>query len=297
MKYNITSYSTALFSTWINVEELNLLIDAGDGLSAGLLQKSRKIKNVFITHPDRDHLNGLPQFVQLNARDGFPRIHYPKDSGSFPAMSSFLKKFDPHVTSSSWVGIEDSSRVEIKNNILVEALRNKHIKAPQGVHKSFGYKVYEVKHKLKTEFQSKSSSEIKDIVNIHGREFITEKIETNILSFSGDTPVDDYSKWDGSEILIHESTFLKNEGDSQVESKGNKHSRIDEVLQMVKEINIGTLILNHFSSRYSKEEIDSAVLKLIKEYKIQIPVFLVYPGEIKRDILRTTPINGTMNSD
>lgn len=51
MKYKISAFSTALFSTWINVEELNLLIDAGDGLTAGLLQKSRKIKNVFITHP------------------------------------------------------------------------------------------------------------------------------------------------------------------------------------------------------------------------------------------------------
>lgn len=291
MKYKITAYSTALFSTWINVEELNLLVDAGDGLSSGLLQKSRKIKNVFITHPDRDHLNGLPQFVQLNSRDGFPRIHYPKDSGSFPAMKDFLAKFDPHVSSSSWIGIEDKSRTEIKKNIEVEAIRNEHVKSPIGIHKSLSYKVYEIKNKLKTEFQSKSSKEIQEIVKAKGKEFITERIESNILSFSGDTPVDDYGKWDGSHVLIHESTFLKNEGDSQIESRGNKHSRIDEVLQMVKEIEVGTLILNHFSSRYSKEEIDKTVIKLLNEYKIQIPVYLVYPGEIKRDILRTKPIN------
>lgn len=291
VKYKITAYSTALFSTWINVEELDLLIDAGDGLSAGLLQKSRKIKNVFITHPDRDHLNGLPQFVQLNSRDGFPKIHYPKDSGSFPAMNDFLSKFDPHVSSSSWIGIEDKSRTEIKTNIEVEAIRNEHVKSPLGVHKSLSYKVFEIKNKLKAEFQSKSGQEIKEIARTKGREFITERVESNILSFSGDTPVDDYSKWDGSEILMHESTFLKNEGDAQIESRGNKHSRIDEVLQMVKEIKVGTLILNHFSSRYSKEEIDKAVLKLLNEYKIQIPVFLVYPGEIKRDILNTKAIN------
>jgi len=291
MKYKITAYSTALFSTWINVEELNLLVDAGDGITAGLLQKSRKIKNVFITHPDRDHLNGLPQFVQLNSREGFPKIHYPKDSGSFPALNDFLTKFDPHVSSSSWIGIEDTSRIEIKKNIFVEAIRNEHIKSPIGIHKSLSFKVFEIKHKLKAEFQSTSNQEIKKLVNENGRDFITEKTETNIISFSGDTPVDDYAKWNGSEILIHEATFLKNEGDSQIESKGNKHSRIDEVLQMVKEIEINTLILNHFSSRYSKEEIDISVRKLLKEYRIQTPVFLVYPGEIKRDILRTKPIN------
>ena len=34
MQLTINTYSTALFSTWINVEELGLLIDAGDGVMA-----------------------------------------------------------------------------------------------------------------------------------------------------------------------------------------------------------------------------------------------------------------------
>ena len=291
MKYNITAYSTALFSTWINVEELNLLIDAGDGICSGLLQKSRKIKNVFITHPDRDHLTGLSQFVQLNSRAGFPKIYYPKDSGSFPALNNFLKKFDPHVSFSKWIAIKDKSRVEIKKNFVVEAIRNEHINCPLGIHKSLSYKVYDIKKKLKPKFQLKSNNEIKSIVKIEGKDFITEKTERNIISFSGDTPVDDYSKWDGSETLIHEATFLQEENNSQIEYRKNKHSKIDEVLKMVKEIKIDNLILNHFSSRYSKEEIDSAVRNLLNKYKIYVPVYLIYPGEIKRDILRSKPIN------
>jgi len=289
--YKISAYSTALFSTWINVEELGLLVDAGDGLTAGLLQKARKIKHVFITHPDRYHLNGLPQFIQLNSRAGFPKIFYPKDSGSFPAMENFLKKFDPHIKGSLWTGIEDGNSIEIKKNIIVKALRNEHIQCPVGVHKSLGYKVYEVKNKLKREFLALSSDEIKAIVKEKGRTHITERVETNIISFSGDTPVDDYSKWDNSEILIHEATFLKHEGDAQIESKGNKHSRLDEVLKMVKEINVKKLILNHFSSRYSREEIDNAVRKHIEELGIQIPVYLIYPGEVKRDVLSSKAIN------
>lgn len=292
MSYNITAYSTALFSTWVNIEELNLLFDVGDGVSAGLLQKARKIKNVFISHPDRDHLTGLPQFVQLNAREGFPKIHYPKDAGSFPAMNNFLKQFDPHVIASEWIPIEDRERIEIKKNIEVEALRNEHVQCPVGVHKSLSYKVFEIKQKLKPEFQTKTKREIQEIVATHGRDFITYKTEKNILSFSGDTPIDTYSKWDGSEILIHEATFLKTEGDAQFESKGNKHSMLDEVLKMVSEINVNQLILTHFSSRYHKKEIDAAVLKLIKTYGIQIPVHVVYPSEIKRDILNASPING-----
>ena len=64
-----------------------------------------------------------------------------------------------------------------------------------------------------------------------------------------------------------------------------------EVFKMVNEISIKTLILNHFSSRYSNDEILKAALKHIKEFGIDIPVYLIYPGEIKRDILAGQPIN------
>ena len=62
-------------------------------------------------------------------------------------------------------------------------------------------------------------------------------------------------------------------------------------MQMAKEINIDKLILSHFSTRYSKEEIDQTVLDVIKELKVQIPVYLVYPGEIKRNVLASQAIN------
>lgn len=291
MPYNISIYSTALFSSWISVEELNLLIDAGDGLTAGLLQKARKIKHVFITHPDRDHLNGLPQFVQLNARPNFPVIHYPKDAGSFPAMQDFLAAFDPHTSGANWLGIEDQQIIPIKKGFEIQAIRNEHIKAPSGVHKSLSYKLFEVKQKLKPAFQNINAHQIRDIVMEKGRGFITETAKRNCISFSGDTPVDDYSKWDKSDLLIHESTFLSNESDGHIESHYNKHSNLNEVLRMVKEISVNTLILNHFSSRYSKEYIDESVRKQLKALKIDIPVYLVYPGELKRDILAGKAIN------
>lgn len=290
--YTITLYSTALFSTWINVEELSLLIDAGDGVSAGLTQKSGKIKHVFVTHPDRDHILGLPQLLQLNSRPNFPKVYYPQDSGSFPAMHAFLTKFDPHVAHSEWTAIKDGDVLPIKKGFEVEALRNEHINSPIGVHKSLSYKVYEVKHKLKPAFAGMSGAEIGAIAKEKGRDFISEQVRSNILSFSGDTPVDDYGKWDGSQVLVHEATFLDGEEDLKIESKKNKHSRIDEVLKMVKEIEVGSLVLTHFSTRYSREDIDQSVKALIRDLEIKTPIYLVYPGEIKRNILASEPING-----
>lgn len=39
MPLTITGYSTGLFATWYFIEELGILFDAGDGVSAGLTQK------------------------------------------------------------------------------------------------------------------------------------------------------------------------------------------------------------------------------------------------------------------
>lgn len=291
MNLTISAYSTALFSTWINVEELNLLVDAGDGVVAGLLSKSRKIKHVFLTHPDRDHITGLLQFNQLNSREGFPKIYYPKDSGSFPALQNFQLKFDPHIKSTEWYGIQDKSEIGIKKGFYVQAIRNGHIMAPKNVFKSLSYKVFETKQKLKPEFSNLKGQEIQKIASTKGKSFLTYTTKKNIISFSGDTPVDNYEKWNNSEILIHEATFINQNNESAIESRGNKHSYLEDVIKMVSEIYIEKLILNHFSSRYSKEQIDLEVIKLCKKYRLEIPVYIIYPGEIKRDILKSVPIN------
>lgn len=291
MNHTITAYSTALFSTWINIEQLGLLFDAGDGVSAGLLQKSRKIKDVFITHPDRDHLGGLLQFNQLNSRKGFPRIHYPADSGSFPALEAFQAQFDPHVSGSKWIPVRDEQEVMINKSIIVRAIRNEHIEAAPGISKSLSYKLYESKRKLKSEFETISKNELISIIQEKGREFITEETRTNFLAFSGDTPVDDYGKWDNVQTLIHECTFLKGEKELAIVAKRNKHSYIDEVFKMASEINLDKLILTHFSSRYSREMIDQSIREMCKTFNIQIPVYAIYPGEIHRDVLGQSPIN------
>ena len=110
-KLTISGFSTALFSTWYFIDELSLLFDCGDGVCAGLLQKFRKIKHVFLPHADRDHVTGLLQFSQLNSRPGL-KICYPRDSGTFPALQEFTAKFDPHVSGAEWKAVlQTSARV------------------------------------------------------------------------------------------------------------------------------------------------------------------------------------------
>ncbi len=290
MHLTISGYSTALFSTWYFIEELKILFDAGDGVTASLLQKSRKINHVFISHADRDHLTGLQQLSQLNAREGAPTIYFPRDCGSFEALENFTKKFDPHVSGTTWQKLVPNQIVPVKEDMEVEAFRNNHVQTKDDVSKSLSYKVYNVKSKLKKEFATLSPEQIRALTIEKGKEFTTEKIKTNILSYSGDTPVEDYSIWDNSTILIHEATFI-NEADA-AKAHGNRHSTLEQVMKMVSEIKIETLILGHFSSRYSANEIDDTIKKLYQHYGLHIPVFRVLPGETSFDILKSPPVCG-----
>lgn len=290
MNLTITGYSTAMFSTWYFVEELDILFDAGDGISAGLLQKARKIEHAFISHADRDHLTGLHQFAQLNSREGGPKIYYPKDSGSFPALESFTKKFDSHVNGSIWVPLRDRDKVEVKSNRFVQAIRNNHVAIERGIHKSFGYKVVEVKHKLNEELLKLSPSEIKQAIETKGKAQTHTEINKLLLVYSGDTPCENFEEWKGAEVLIHEATFLGGDEDKHIQTHGNKHSRLDEVLDAVSQSGVQKLILGHFSSRYSAVTIDTKIKELCQLFKITIPVYRVLPGETGKNILNTTPV-------
>ena len=72
--------------------------------------------------------------------------------------------------------------------------------------------------------------------------------------------------------------------------RANKHSTLEGVLRMVKDTNVQQLILGHFSSRYSIEEIDAEIQRLVQYYGIKIPVYRIPPRECVRDILAQSPI-------
>ena len=287
----LTAYSTALFSTWYFIEEWGVLFDAGDGMISTLLQKSRKIDHVFVSHADRDHLTGLLQFNQLNARPGYPVIHYPRDASSFKALEAFSKQFDAQVEQTRWVPVTEGDEIPIAKDLLVLPVRNGHVPVAPDVIKSLGYQVVQTRKKLKPEFAHLSGEDIRQLGERIGRDELSITLREKKLAYSGDTPVEDTAPWDNTDILIHEATFLGRGEDVKVRTYGNKHSTLEEVMEMVSSLHIGTLILGHFSSRYTAAGIDRAILDLCDKYAINIPVYRVLPGATVVDILSNEPLN------
>jgi hypothetical protein len=109
--------------------------------------------------------------------------------------------------------------------------------------------------------------------------------ESILLSYSGDTPVENADRWDHSETLIHEATFI------DLKDKTPHHSLLEEVMEMAASISIKRLILGHFSSRYDAITIDAHIRQLAVKYQISIPIYRVLPGQTHYDILGGNPIN------
>ena len=281
----ITGYSTALFSTWYFVSEFGILFDCGDGVSAGLLQKARKVKHVFISHADRDHVAGLLQFNQLNARAGL-KIYYPKDCGSFPTMAEFSARFDPHVSGTQWIPLEAGQEVRLRHDLIVRTIANRHVPAEPGQVKSLSYAVDAVSRRLKSEFSGRSGEEIAAVHQQLGDSAITDEARSTALIYSGDTPIERDGRYDEAEILIHEATFLTEAEIDPENPKRNKHSSLDQVMKMVAGSQIRTLILGHFSSRYSHDQIDEAIAREMRQHGISIDVRRILPGQTAGDLLR-----------
>jgi ribonuclease Z len=289
MQLTISGYSTALYSTWYFIEELGILFDCGDGFVSTMLSKSRKANYVFVSHADRDHLTGIHQFAQLNSRDDFPKFFYPKNCGSFPALESFLNKFDNHTSKSDWIGITKNEKIWIKDSIYVQSFRNNHVLCDESLDKSFSYKVVESKFKLKDEFKELSPSEIKVALSNKSKEETHNNIERTILYYSGDCPCENFNEWKDSEILIHESTFIDSLHSRDIKKHGNQHSNLEEVIALVSKSSVKTLILGHFSSRYSDSEIDDSISLFAEKHNLNITIYRLLPGNSIKNILSTSP--------
>jgi len=288
----ISAYSTALFSSWWFLQEYGILFDAGDGVVSHLLQKSRKIKHIFISHPDRDHLMGLFQLNQLNAREGgYPKIYYPKHSGSFRAMEQFSKQFDQQVNLTEWIPIEADEEIDLGNGLFVKAIGNRHFPVVDGKVKCYSFHLIEKRKKLKPEFQGCTSQEIIDIKKEKGADHITNLVPETILSYSADTQVELDGRWDNSHTLIHEATFLDKPDGQIIQERFNKHSVLDDVVKMVSVTNVQRLILGHISSRYNEEQIDKAIRTSCTKHGLKIPVYRILPGEYLSNVFETESVS------
>jgi ribonuclease Z len=281
-RLTITGYSTALFSTWIFLEEMRLLFDAGDGVMAGLMHKSGKIRHIAMSHADRDHVYGLMQVNHHCAHRGLEELFYPAESGFFKGMREACYRFDRETLEGfPWTPVMPGEEYELTPELGLRVVESSHIPMPG---KSVGYIVTRKFRKLKREFVGLPQEEFERIGREKGSEYLTEPRSEPLVGFSGDTGVLHPDQWRGCKLLIHEATFLREE-EMEVEREGYQHSLLRDVLAMARDAGIDRLLLIHFSSRYKTAQIEAAVREESEKLRLEFPVHIIPPGRLVHNAL------------
>lgn len=241
------------------------LFDCGEGTQMQILRSTirpRKIEKIFITHLHGDHIFGLPGLISSRSFQGGTEaleIYGPKGVRDFVQMAlrvsqtrlSYPLKF--HEITEGGVIFEDK-----QFKVVCEKLDH-------GI-TSFGYRVEEADHEGELQADKLIAAGVKpgplfgclkkgesvtlpDGRVINGLDFVGEKRQGRVVTILGDTRFSGASVRlaEHADILVHESTFNKNEAKM---AKAYYHSTTEQAARVAGQAGVRQLLLTHISARY-----------------------------------------------
>ncbi|MBL0954249.1 MAG: MBL fold metallo-hydrolase [Leptospira sp.] len=230
------------------------------------------IGKILLTHAHLDHSCGIPYYVSQRSlrKLPIPKIYVPK--ALEPKLSQILKLYseiEEFDYECELYGLNFGDRVDLKPGYFFKPLESFH-RVP-----SQGYTVYETKRKLKKEFLSLHSDEIRKSKE-DGND-PTEEISIPLVSFSGDSKIEyvlaneDVRK---SKILFMECTYYCEKRDvSRAREWG--HTHFDEIVEHASSFENEAIVLIHPSKRYSYRELNDLLRKKVPAIlKDRISLFL-----------------------
>jgi ribonuclease Z len=278
LQNQLMGYSRALFSTWVYHKTLNILFDAGEGVSTGLLNRVFGIRRIFLSHGHADHIAGLTNLINirnLGAGDQTAdlKIYYPKDNKLVEFIKEYLDKTQKNLTFKlDWIPLEPGQVLELddqRSRIFIKTFKTNH--SPRQL--SLGYNVVEIRRRLKPELASLTQKEINKIVWTQGKEAVADDYERITFSYCGDsTPIDPAEIYE-SMYLCHEATYIRSEDD---ERGFKQHSILADVFQNAKKARVSTLLLMHISLRYTLEELYQGIIRAAREVSADFKILILY---------------------
>lgn len=241
------------------------LFDCGEATQKQILQTNvspMKISKIFLTHYHGDHILGLPGLLQsmsLNGREKKLTIYGPKG----------LNKIKDAIYSLGYCAIEYPVEfIEIDSGIIID--NEEYFIQAQRVRHNVPALAYSIEEKKKPRFLRDKAIELGVPVGpAFGRLHNGEEVEINgriikpeqvlgeprkgiKITYSGDTrPCEEMIMLArDSTILIHESTFLKQD---YTNAEEYAHSTSIDAAYVAKDSNSKELILTHISTRYSED--------------------------------------------
>lgn len=275
---NVTSMALKL------LDERNAvwLFDCGEGTQQQILRtnlRPRKIEKIFITHLHGDHIFGLPGLLSSRSFQGGEEpltIIGPKGIKNYVETS--LKISESHVKYPIIYNEIDETGVIFKDHqFTVSCLPLDHRI------KCYGYRVEEADHEGELQVDAlkeldipagpvygrlKKGEKVKleDGRIIDGKDFVGPSQKGRIVTILGDTrkhPNAEILAKD-ADLLVHESTFNKNE---KKLAKAYFHSTTEEAAEVARDSEVEKLVLTHISARY----VGNSARELENEAKVIFP--------------------------
>ena len=204
-----------------------------------------------LTHMHADHGGGLPYllsqrslFRQPTAKIMLPEVHLADVE---QIIQSWMKiegfEFDYQL-----IPVNENTTFDFSDQYLIRAFPTTHRVT------SFGYLVYEKKHKLRKEFQNLSSKELIEIRK--SGQAIDEPVLHPLLAFTGDTQIEFLSSHPDvlkCDLLFMECTYL-DERKSIDQTRHWGHIHLDELIENLDQMQNQHICLIHLSARYGLDE-------------------------------------------
>jgi ribonuclease Z len=246
---DLSGYSRAMYSNWLWHRPLRVVIDAGEGLALALGSNVFAPDVVALTHGHSDHVLGLPGFAGARrfgkgAQDKSWTVIYPAGSAGVEAMRTAMEHVWPGVTFPiAWIPIASGTSHALGKSRHLEAFAVIHVPSEPVL----GYRVLEVRRRLREEYKHAPAAEVEKLVRHSGREQLMEEYRHVLFVHSGDAMPIEPTLAQGADLLVHDATFLA--GDERREPI---HATSEEALQVARAAGVRTLVLNHLSIRYDR---------------------------------------------
>ena len=251
--YTIEGYSRAAVQTYWRIAELKLQLDIGGAPWAFM-----GTPTVAVTHAHLDHLAALPQYV---ARRRMMKMDPPTillPASAHEATERMLRswhKLDRGRMACELIGMEPGDEHWLTRETVLTCFATEHT-VP-----SIGYVAWDVRRKLKPEYQHLKGPEIRDL-RLSGVE-IAREVRVPIVCYCGDTAaggLDNEPAVYQAKILITEMSFFRPEH-SKHKIKKFGHTHLDDIIERADRFENELILLGHLSTRTGVDQAKRALDK------------------------------------
>jgi ribonuclease Z len=253
----IEGYSRAAVQTYWRFPELKIGFDLGaqpwSFMSTGTW---------FVSHGHLDHIAAIPVYVARRRMMKMepPTIYLPASAvDPTQAILHHFTRLDRGRLPCRLLPLEAGDEVALSREHVVTVSATRH-SVP-----SLGYIVWERRNKLKSEYQSLSGDEIRDL-RIAGKKVSDEQRHPRLAYLGDSAPegLDTCPEMFEADILITEMTFLSPHHRRQKIHKFG-HLHLDDIIDRRDRFNNKLIIASHFSTRYHHNTIRTLVKKKIPD--------------------------------